>query len=87
MFIVHMHVHKTHEVEVLLFNSMYCFLCSYFPGYVRFRVSVSYVSVILVVRYRSIRASVCIEIGYVACAPRFGVRTLTKIQLLFHVWC
>jgi hypothetical protein len=43
-----------------------------------FRVSVCYVSVIMVVHNRCVRASVHIEIGYVACVPHFGVATLNK---------
>ena len=42
-------------------------------------VSVSYIAVIFVVRNIRVRASVRIEVGYVACSPRFGVRTLNKI--------
>ena len=80
MFIMH-NVRKTDEVKV-----MFIALKSTVSFVHISRVMSEFLCVIFVVLNRSARApQVPIEIIYVACTSRLGVRTLNKRQILFHV--
>ena len=71
MFIVHMNVQDSYGRSSVYF--IQCMVCIVLISRVmsEVRVSVSNVSVCLVVRNRSVQASVCTEIGYVAYTARF----------------